>query len=377
MHTKLRILHLLNDAKICGNGIVNAAIDLAAGQRELGHTVAIASAGGGYVPLLETIGIRHFLLKQRVRSAWDVLGTLSRYRQVIREFQPQFVHCHMRAGMVIARLVPTGTKLHLVSHIHNIGGRAIRLMGLAERVVCVSRSVAETAAAQGIPRKKLRIAMNGTIGSRRLPALSDCHPVPLDHPAIVTVAGLFERKGVADLITAFERAAASIPSAHLYIVGEGCDRVRFEAQSAASPFRERIHFTGFVADPRGHMLSADIFVLASHRDPCPLVILEAREAGCPVVATNVDGIPEQLDYGAAGILVPSRDPERMAGALLDLLTNDDLRRNWGERAARGSERFSIKAMAQAVLAVYEEFDSEAEMLCQAGDLGIPDRSQAE
>lgn len=377
MRTTYRILHLLNDVEACGNGIVNAAIDIATAQRELGHRVAIASAGGSYEPLLDSIGIAHFPVRQRVRTPWEALGAASRYRRAIKEFQPEFVHCHMKAGMVMARFIPTGRPVRLVSHIHNVGGKAVRLMGLADRVVCVSQSVAETMAAEGIPREKLRVAMNGTIGSRRLPARADREVAPLDHPAIVTVAGLFQRKGIADLITAFERVAAFLPSAQLYLVGEGCDRELFKAQAAASPYGERIHFTGFVEDPRGYMVSADVFVLASRRDPCPLVILEARDAGCPIVATNVDGIPEQLDYGAAGILVPSEDPEAMADALLALLNNDELRRSWRQRAMQGSERFTIKAMAQAVLDIYEEFGAEERSHCRAERFAAPNQGQAE
>jgi len=358
MRTNLRILHLLDDVEEVGNGIINAAIDIAAGQCDLGQRVAIASSGGSYVPLLESLGIQHFILDQNFRSPSNVIRLVPSYRHVVDEFRPQIVHCHMKAGMLTARFVPAGRPLHLVSHVHNIHEKSSTLMGLAERVISVSGSVADSMSAHGVPQDKLKVVMNGTIGSPRLPLLSSSVPVELQHPAIVTVAGMYERKGIADLIDAFEMIAADFPSTQLYLVGDGCGRAQFEARSAESPVGDRIHFLGFVKDPRPYLLAADVFVLASHRDSCPLVILEAREAGCPIIATHVDGIPEQLDSGAAGLLIPPKDSGALASALRSLLNDDTLRRRWGERARQGCERFNIKTMAQAVLNVYGELERQ-------------------
>jgi len=72
----------------------------------------------------------------------------------------------------------------------------------------------------------------------------------IDHPAIVTVAGMNERKGIRDLITAFAMVAVDCPSATLYLVGDGPDRKAFEALANACPCANRIQFTGFVRDPR-------------------------------------------------------------------------------------------------------------------------------
>lgn len=114
---------------------------------------------------------------------------------------------------------------------------------------------------------------------------------------------MYKRKGIQDLITAFDKIASKHSSAHFYLVGNVPDREKFEAQVQASPSLDRIHFEGFQNEPQRYLLSVDIFVLASHRDPCPLVISEACEAGCVIVASDVDGIPELLANGEAGLLV--------------------------------------------------------------------------
>ncbi|PMB01664.1 glycosyltransferase, partial [Fischerella thermalis CCMEE 5328] len=101
------------------------------------------------------------------------------------------------------------------------------------------------------------------------------------------------------------------------------------------------------------LLACDIFVLASHRDPCPLVISEAREASCAIVATEVDGIPEALDYGEAGILVPAKNPNTLAAALVKLLRNPDTLHQWKVKANQNLERLNVYRVHQETLAVYQ------------------------
>jgi glycosyltransferase involved in cell wall biosynthesis len=165
---------------------------------------------------------------------------------------------------------------------------------------------------------------------------------------------MYQRKGISDLIEAFAQIAAEFPQAHLYIVGNGPDRQTFEDKAQSTPFNNRIHFEGFQPEPQRYLLAADIFVLASHRDPSPLVIPEAREAGCAIVATHVDGIPEALDGGQAGILVPPKDSQSLANALAELLRNPHVLSQWKEQAQQNLEWLSVGRVNQETLAVYGE-----------------------
>ena len=110
--------------------------------------------------------------------------------------------------------------------------------------------------------------------------------------------------------------------AHLYLVGDGPERELFERQARRSRWSDRIHFEGFQTVPQAYMLSADVFVLASRRESFGLVLIEARQAGCAIVATNVDGVAEALDGGRAGMLVPPRNVPSLAVALTRMLRND-------------------------------------------------------
>ena len=351
----MRILHLLNHIQEIGNGIVNVAVDLACLQAEAGHTVAVASAGGEYERLLAKYGVKHIQLDQR-RHPLQLLRAVQRYRSLVRSVQPDIVHAHMMTGMVLARTLRGKLHYGLVSTVHNEFQRSAILMGLADRVIAVSQSVAQSMARKGISPTKLRVVCNGTLGSPR-EGLATLPPVKLQRPAIATLAGMYHRKGIADLITAFERLAAEFPDVHLYLIGNGPDRAVFEAQAQQTAVVDRIHFEGYQAEPQRYLHATDIFVLASRQEPFGLVLSEAREAGCAIVASNVDGIPEALDGGAAGILVPASNPIALAEAIAPLLRDPDLLEMWKGRSRQNLDWLKVARVHTETLEVYAELYS--------------------
>lgn len=349
----MRIFHLLNHIQEIGNGIVNVTIDLACLQAKSGHTVAIASGGGEYEALLAEYQITHFQLDQG-RNPRKILTAIQRYRQIIHEFNPEVVHVHMMTGVVLAKLLRGSSRYQLVSTVHNEFQRHAILMGWADRVIAISQAVAEAMIQRGVSPQKIHVVRNGTLGSPRdrCSALPDLPSVTLQHPAIVTVAGLYRRKGIAELIAAFDQIAPQFPEAHLYLVGNGPDRALFEAQAQHSPVCSRIHFEGFQPQPQRYLQETDIFVLASQREPFGLVLAEARQAGCAIVATAVDGVPEVLEGGRAGILVPPA-VEQLAAAIAHLLAHPEQRTAWRTQAQTNLQWLSVARMAEETLAVYQ------------------------
>lgn len=346
----MRVLHVLNDVTDRGNGIVNTAVDLAVEQARLGFEVAVASAGGGYKPLLERSGVLHITLNQSRRPAC-LLHAMRAFRSTIKDFQPDVVHAHMRTGLLLGWLWKRFYRFALIGHVHNVHDRESVMMGLADRVVAVSESVAATMASQGVAKRKIRVVLNGTLESRRIPSLAEIEPATLCHPAIVTVGGMNHRKGIEELIKAFEMIERD---AHLYLVGDGPDRKQFEQQAHRSKRRDHIHFEGYQALPQAYMQSADVFALASRRESFGLVLIEARQAGCAIVATNVDGVSEALDGGRAGQLVPPADVNALGRALDDMLSDEEARRRWAREAKEGIAKFRVNRMALETRAVYEE-----------------------
>ena len=349
----MRILHLVNDISGRGNGIINTVVDIAIGQAERGHVVIVCSAGGDYVPLLESLGVTHYLLDQR-RQPLAIIRAFTRLTSLLWRFKPDIVHCHMITGLLLAAAARALSRYSLIAHLHNVHQPSYRLTRLGDRVIAVSQGVASSPIGQGIPQHKLRVVVSGALGSHRVKKRDAYQPVKLTQRAILTVAGMNQRKGIPDLIAAFEIVARDHGDVHLYLVGDGPDRELFEQQAAQSPVAQRIHFEGFTESPVSYMLAADIFVLASLRESLGLVLIEARDCGCAIVATAVDGIPEALDYGKRGILVPPSNPAALAGAISLLLT-DRARHQQLKLAARENLGIcTVDRMVDEVMAVYQE-----------------------
>jgi glycosyltransferase involved in cell wall biosynthesis len=348
----MRVIHLMNHCAFA-NGNVHAAVDLACAQAARGDVVCLASAGGEFEPLLAAHGVTHALLDQQSRNPAAVLRMVFQLDRLVRRFRPDVLHAHMMTGAVIAAPVSAWAGVPLITTVHNAFERHATLMGVGKLVVGVSQAVADQMAARGVPRHKLRAVLNGTLGAPRRDFFGR-QPIALKSPNVVTISAQHDRKGMPDMIHAFEEVARLWPELELYVVGDGPGRPQYEALAATTSAADRIHFLGHLRDTKSFLEAADIFLLASHDEPFGLVLTEAREAGCAIVATHVGGIPEALDHGAAGVMVPPRRPDALAAAVLKLLDNPvDLARQ--RQAARANlDRWDIDRMAADYHRVYVE-----------------------
>jgi glycosyltransferase involved in cell wall biosynthesis len=347
----MKILQIANHCRRSGNGIVNVAVDLSCFQASRNHEVTFASAKGEYVQLLADFGVHHFDVDQRSRYPAQLIKAIFQLSRILTTFKPDIVHAHMITGAVIAKMLKPFYGYRLVTTVHNEFEPIALIMGVGDRVIAVSDAVFHSLVSRGIPEHKIAVARNGAVGSPR--RNGNIPSVQLCHPAIVCLAGMNHIKGIADLIDAFEIVSHRHAEAQLYLVGDGPQRAEFQALASSLSSAKRVHFVGFVEDPRGYLREADIFVLASRSESFGLAITEAREAGCAVVATNAGGIPEALDGGQAGVLVPPRDPDILASALGDLLNDPDQRAKLASRAREGLDKFSIARMGAEVENIYE------------------------
>lgn len=343
-----RVLHVLNDVENYGNGIVNAVVDLACEQRQQGHVVWVASAGGSYEKLLAHHGVEHVDVPD-VRRPRAVLASARLVRRHVQQHAVDVVHSHMNFMTVVARLAVTGTRAHLVASAHTAFKRESALLHLADVVFAFGEAGRRTMRRRGVPAAKLWTLQNGTVGSVRA---DGARVAELARPSIVTVAGLYPRKGIDLLIQAFDAVAMAHPDAHLHLVGDGPGRRDYQQQASRTAAADRIHFHGFQMDAASFLRAADVFVLPSRRDPFPLVVLEAREAGCAIIASDVDGIPEACDGGEAGWLFPVDDVWSLTQALSALLSDEAVLRSWQAAAKSSLDRFTIARVAHDVEAGY-------------------------
>ena len=346
----IRVLHLANSLSNRGNGILNVAVDLAIEQARRGNIVSFASGGGGHETLLRAKGVQ-CLSAQQTGTALALLNSW-RLQGIIRRFKPHVIHAHMRSGLVLALPWARMFGIPMVMHLQNIHDQGYGMMRWPQRIIAVSTAVQAQLVNQGVPADRVRIVLNGTLGSERLPPVTS--PANLQRPSIVSVAGLMHRKGIPELIEAFANLPADISKAHLYLVGGGSEQSSFQELADLSGAADRIHFEGFQADPRPYLQAADLFVLASRRESFGLAILEAREAGCAILGTNVDGIPELLDHGRCGVLVPSQDSTALASAISQILRDRSLQEKLRRESKVGLERFTISVMTDQVMEIYDE-----------------------
>ena len=357
----MRILHTLNHTHRL-NGHVHAAVDLACAQAALGHHVVVCSAGGSFDALLADHGIEVIPLDQG-RRPWTAAKAVAGFVRHVRRGRFDVVHAHMMTSALLAWPACRLARIPLVTTVHNEFQRSSILMGIGTRVIAVSGAVGRSLAGRGVPPARLRVVLNGTIGAARFAKMPRTAK-RLPSPSVLFVGGLHPRKGLADLVAAFAIVHRNRPAARLTIVGEGPHRADYEAAVAAAGCSEVVTFTGATQDPGAYLRGADVFVLPSHADPAPLVLSEAREAGCAVVATDVDGIPELLEGGAAGLLVPPRDPERLAAAILSLVDDPAALAIWRRNSQINIGHLDVGRVARDTVAVYREcvrgWDAEAD-----------------
>ena len=182
------------------------------------------------------------------------------------------------------------------------------------------------------------------------PAPSETTRPEPGRPTAVCIASLRPKKGHAHLLEAFRQVVARVPAARLLIVGEGPLRDELRRLAARLGLDGTAVFTGYRPDVADLLRAADLFVLASREEGMPNALLEAMSAGLPSVVTNVGGVPEVVEEGRTGYLVPPADPAAMAQRLATLLEDPQLRSRMGVEARL---RFEASFTLQRMVAAYE------------------------
>jgi glycosyltransferase involved in cell wall biosynthesis len=266
-----------------------------------------------------------------------------------------------------------------------------------DRLIAVSRSIIEKLQREGRTGAPVSLIYNGVDldrydhqGARC--TLPEDYGFPPDVPVTGVVARLEPEKGHATLVEAWPRVLDRVPEARLLLVGEGSRREPLEARCRAlgllgdeaapsvgtrgAPEGARVIFTGRRDDVPAVTAALDVAVLPSYREALGLSILEAMALSRPVVASAVGGIPEMIEHGRTGLLVPPHDEAALADAIVRLLSNHPL----ADTLARAAhdlvhDRFCIERMVREIESVYDEGAAEmarrraSSMLGDRGPLG--------
>ena len=320
---------------------------LAAGavNRDEGDMSWLATQRG--VPVIPVPGLRN----EAGRIA-DLRALASLYR-LCRAHRPDIVHCHTFKdrilGAIAARLagVPaTVVTFHGTPFRGHFTGRkakvvlwADRLVGqrLARAVIAISERQRDELIELGIaPPERVHIVR---IGLDLRPLLSAERVrgelrrelgLPVDALLIGAVGRLAPIKRLGEFLTAARHVLNSTARVVRFVlVGDGGERQALERQTRELGLDSHVSFLGWRHDLTRVYADLDVVALSSASEGTPACLLEGMAAGVPVVATRVGGVPDVVEDGVTGLLVPAGDPGALAKAVLRLASDDDLRRELG------------------------------------------------
>ena len=200
----------------------------------------------------------------------------------------------------------------------------------------------------GVPLGRIAIVPEPIDLARWEKELGRIAPNPAARGSILCVAHLYPRKDVATLLAAMTRLRSD---AVLKVVGTGPELARLERRARELGLGERVAFLGHVSFERlaAEYRSADVFCLPSRQEGFGIVFLEAMAAGLPVVAARAAAVPEVVEDGVCGILVPPGDADALSAALDRLLEDTDARRRFGSAGALRVRRFDAPRVAEEFL----------------------------
>lgn len=344
MAIKTRILQVLATLKPAG--AENVVLSLVSGLDRSRFEPAVVSlydpSPGGLEPLFHERGIPVWHLGKR-RGPDPRMYT--RLQTVVRAFQPEIIHSHCYVTRYMLHLHAKA----MVHTLHNLATAEVGRFGRLAHRYAFRRGVAPVAVGAAVADSfqntygfpPVATIVNGIDTDRfwRPEARKrwrSANGFRDDDLLIASTGRLEPQKNPA----ALANAITHISNARLLIAGQGPLRAVLEG-------RERVHLLGLRHDIPDMLAAADLFALASDWEGFPLAVLEAMAAGLPVVATCVGCVPEAVDHGRTGLLVPPGDQRMLTEALRTLIENSDRRREMGAAARDRSQHFSVSRMVAA------------------------------
>src|SRR5574337_22889 len=288
-----------------------------------------------------------------------------RLRRLLRARAISLVHVNDADDAAIAsiacRLVGIPCVAHLRSEMAPSKFRKLYLQW-ADLLIAVSEGVRGKAIQGGLPAEKVVTVYSG-IDPERAKAARDCRSIRMERGispktlVVGSVANIVPKKGYDVLIRAVAKARHEIDDLTCLIVGadeRGLQR-ELEQLGESLGLDGRLCFAGFQEDIFPYLDAMDLFVLASVDEGFGIVLLEAMACGKPIVATRVDGPPEIVEDGRTGLLVPPKDPDAMAKALVELLKDPKRRAYMGKQGQERIETvFGVDSQMRTLIGLYDQ-----------------------
>ena len=362
----LRILH--SESSKGWGGQENRTLNELIAMRERGHTLAVVSRPGARIlERAKEAGFATFEVD--MRGAID-LPNILRLRAVIKQFRADIVNTHsgrdtQLAGMAAHSILGRRPRIVRTRHLALPITSKFSYSTLPDHVVTVSQYVGRYLVEAGIPAGNITTVPTGIDFSRydRAAVAGNLRAelgLPADALLVGTVAILRGKKGHTEILDAAPSVLQRFPGAYFVFAGDGPQLENLKLRVANEGLQQKVFFLGLRRDVTNILASLDVFVLPTHQEALGTAFIEAGAMGLPAVATNVDGVPEVVQDGITGLLVPVKDGAAIGEAISRLLGDPVGRQQMGIRAAEFvRHKFSREAMAQGMEALYERFQGSA------------------
>jgi glycosyltransferase involved in cell wall biosynthesis len=357
-----------------GGGIDSQTIQLSTGLRDLGHDVLLVlRAGCQWEPVAKSLSVRLSLLPA---SGWRKRLRVVDLARLFRTHRAQVVHAHQGRdywpSILAARLAGVGTRVVITRHLMTrLSGMSRRFLLHAANVVAVSQA-ALTVLRQELRGSQKRLSQiycgidiaafdpNGSL-QRQSEAFRVEHGWTADNVAfgIIGRYGLPRGKGHLEFLEAAARIKAEFTVARFAIVGEGSLGTILRERIAVLGLQKEVAMVPFTPNIPPIMNGLDVVVHpATGTDAFPLVVLEGMVCGKPVIASRLDGIPEQFEDGIQGLLLPPGDVSALAEGMRRLLRDPECRARMGAAGRKHvCANFSKARQAQRYEALYKQLQA--------------------
>lgn len=332
------------------------------GLARLGHSVALAGRRGSafleydygieVLPRIEA----PFLGEFDPWTVWKLARAVKTLDIDVLHAQTSHAHAHAclaravagRGKVVVSRRVGFAPKAHWLNRWK---------YGLPDRFIAVSQYVADILLEFGVDPSKVSV-VHSSVDLARLnvePLPRTDLGVPEGVPLIGNTGALVGHKDHQSLIAAMSAALRELPDLHLVIAGEGELRAAIETQIEALGLVDRVKLLGYRGDAPRILKALDVYVSSSWSEGLGTSVLEALACSIPVVATVAGGVPEMVLNERTGLLVPARDPEALAAAIVRIFRDKALAQQMARNGkAHVHQHFTVDRMVEGNIRVYEE-----------------------
>ncbi|TME08883.1 MAG: glycosyltransferase family 4 protein [Chloroflexi bacterium] len=356
-----RVVHVIHSSAFGGGP--NMLTLLVTNLRDQFDMQVISDGQGDMPARLKKLSIP--MHRMALTTKWSFTGHIPQLGRLMRSLKPDLVHLHGQfAGslgqlaLTVAARPPSLYTVQWPSYLDDSGPWSRLRNHSAERLSCGAASavvaISEYDRRELIARKlcdpgKLSVIPNAYYIDGDWGGPAGAGPRKL----IGFVGRLVDQKGCEFLIRAAPRVIAVHRDVRFLIIGDGPERARLEALARETGAAGAVEFAGYRSDPSTLMQTMAVLAVPSVYEPLGMVAIEAMACGVPVVASAVGGLPEVVENGNTGILVPPRDPEALAAALIRLLDSPQRARQMGSKGReRATREFSPKVIGERYADLY-------------------------